>query len=78
MPSQQMETKPDVAIVDLGLPGIDGFELARRLRATGAPIRLIALTGYGQPEDQTRSMEAGFDMHLVKPVDEQRLLAALR
>jgi len=72
-----LETKPDVAIVDLGLPGIDGFELARRLRATGAPIRLVALTGYGQPEDQARSMEAGFDMHLVKPVDEQRLLAAL-
>jgi CheY-like chemotaxis protein len=72
-----LETRPDVALVDLGLPGIDGFELAKRLRAAGSRIRLVALTGYGQPEDQLRSMEAGFDVHLVKPVDEQRLLAAV-
>jgi CheY-like chemotaxis protein/anti-sigma regulatory factor (Ser/Thr protein kinase) len=74
-----LETTPDVAIVDLGLPGIDGFELAKRLRASpaGSRIRLVALTGYGQPEDRVRAAEAGFDAHLVKPVDEQRLLAAL-
>jgi PAS domain S-box-containing protein len=74
-----LDTRPEVAIVDLGLPGIDGFELARRLRATaaGARIRLVALTGYGQPEDRARAAEAGFDAHLVKPVDERRLLAAL-
>jgi CheY-like chemotaxis protein len=60
---------PDVAILDLGLPGMDGYELARALRETlsdRAP-RLIALSGYGQPEDRRRSAEAGFSAHLVKP-----------
>ena len=63
--------RPDAAIVDIGLPGIDGYEVARRLRALagGGDIVLIALTGYGQPEDRRRSEEAGFDTHLVKPVD---------
>ena len=62
-------TKPDVAIVDIGLPGIDGYDLARRIRsdAAGAPLTLIALTGYGFPEDRERSRAAGFDRHLVKP-----------
>ena len=61
---------PDVALVDIGLPGIDGFEVARRTRAADArrPL-LIALTGYGQPEDRRRATEAGFDSMLVKPVD---------
>ena len=61
---------PDVALVDIGLPGIDGFEVARRARAADAkrPL-LIALTGYGQPEDRRRASEAGFDSMLVKPVD---------
>ena len=61
---------PDIALVDIGLPGIDGYEVARRLRANGdrRPI-LIALTGYGQPEDKRRASEAGFDSLLVKPVD---------
>ncbi len=70
---------PNVALVDIGLPGIDGYEVARRLRAnpaTGA-MRLIALTGYGLAEDQRRVLEAGFDMHLVKPVDIAQLLGAL-
>jgi signal transduction histidine kinase len=63
---------PEVCIVDIGLPAMDGYELARRLResdclARGA--RLIAVTGYGQPTDQQRSAEAGFDAHLVKPVN---------
>jgi signal transduction histidine kinase len=63
------EVVPDVAILDLGLPGMDGYELARALRETlseRAP-RLIALSGYGQPEDRRRSAEAGFSAHLVKP-----------
>src|SRR5690606_27990100 len=62
---------PGVALVDIGLPGIDGYEVARRLRANAATsaMRLIALTGYGLAEDQRRVLEAGFDMHLVKPVD---------
>lgn len=60
---------PDVALVDIGLPGFDGFELARRVRAAGgAPVFLVALTGYGQPEDRRRAREAGFDAHLTKPV----------
>ena len=61
---------PDIALVDIGLPGIDGYEIARRVRARDArrPI-LIALTGYGQPEDRRRATEAGFDDMLVKPVD---------
>ena len=61
---------PDVALVDIGLPGIDGYEVARRIRAFGTrrPL-LIALTGYGQPEDRRRATEAGFDSMLVKPVD---------
>src|SRR5690242_20483119 len=65
---------PDVALVDIGLPGIDGYEVARRMRATGArrPL-LIALTGYGQPEDRRRATEAGFDSMLVKPVDPSAL-----
>jgi CheY-like chemotaxis protein len=61
---------PDIALVDIGLPGIDGYEVARRIRAAGdkRPL-LIALTGYGQPEDRRRATEAGFDSLLVKPVD---------
>ena len=71
--------RPDVALVDIGLPGIDGYEVARRLRhddATGA-IRLIALTGYGLAEDQRRVLEAGFDLHLVKPVELAALIEQL-
>ena len=63
----------DVAMLDLGLPSIDGYEIARRIRQqTGKPI-LIAMTGYGQPEDRERTKEAGFDYHLVKPVDPEKL-----
>jgi CheY-like chemotaxis protein len=67
---------PDVAVLDIGLPVMDGYELAGRLRAQlGAKApRLIALTGYGQENDRARSAEAGFDLHLVKPIDVKRLL----
>jgi signal transduction histidine kinase len=70
---------PDVALVDIGLPGIDGYEVARRLRneAGTRNIKLIALTGYGLADDQRRVLEAGFDMHLVKPVDINHLLDAI-
>jgi signal transduction histidine kinase len=70
---------PDVALVDIGLPGIDGYEVARRLRqdAQTRNIRLIALTGYGLADDQRRVLEAGFDLHLVKPVDINHLLDAI-
>jgi signal transduction histidine kinase len=70
---------PDVVLLDLGLPGMDGYELARRLRAElGSRLRLVAMTGYGQEEDRRRSADAGCDHHLVKPVqfaDVERLLA---
>jgi CheY-like chemotaxis protein len=69
--------KPDVGLLDIGLPGMDGYELAERLRAKlgGSPgLRLIAITGYGQASDRERSRKAGFDVHLVKPVDLGSLL----
>jgi signal transduction histidine kinase/CheY-like chemotaxis protein len=70
---------PEVALVDIGLPGMDGYEIARRVRAgAGKRVTLIALTGYGLPEDRRRTAEAGFDVHLVKPVDYEQLAEALR
>ena len=71
--------RPDLALVDIGLPGIDGYEVARRLRADPDTrhIKLIALTGYGLAEDLRRVMEAGFDRHLVKPVNIEQLMDAI-
>lgn len=71
--------KPDVAIVDLGLPEMDGLELARRMRSNPHCARtyLIALTGYGQPADREAVRGAGFDEHLVKPVDLDELVSRL-
>ena len=63
---------PDVALIDVGLPGIDGYTLAREIRAacpTATAVRLIALTGYSRSSDRERGHEAGFDAYLVKPVD---------
>jgi len=68
---------PEIVLLDIGLPGIDGYEVARRLRDRGSNARLIALSGYGQPEHVRRAQDAGFDAHLVKPVDLQRLLRNL-
>jgi CheY-like chemotaxis protein len=70
--------RPDAAVIDIGLPGMDGYEVARRLR-TACPgvLRLIALTGYGQESDQRRAREAGFDVHLLKPATVDRILAAI-
>ena len=73
---------PDIAVIDIGLPGVDGYEVARRIRDLGVPQpALIALTGYSQPEDRRRAQEAGFVAHLVKPVDPAeltRVLATIR
>ena len=69
--------RPDVALLDIGLPVMDGFELARRLRAQFDTVRLIALTGYGQADDLRRALAAGFDVHMVKPVDIAALRAAV-
>lgn len=71
-----LSRNPDVALVDIGLPGIDGYEVAARLRGAGH-TRLVALTGYGSEEDRTRAVQAGFDAHLVKPVDFQDLTRLL-
>ena len=70
---------PDVALLDIGLPGMDGYELAKHLRAQQpAPrLRLIAITGYGEAKDRLRSQAAGFDEHLVKPVDVERVCELL-
>jgi two-component system CheB/CheR fusion protein len=71
--------QPEVVLCDIGLPGMSGYEVVaalRRLPATAA-ARVIAVTGYGQEEDRRRSREAGFDMHLVKPVDPNALHAVL-
>jgi signal transduction histidine kinase/ActR/RegA family two-component response regulator len=68
----------DVAIIDIGLPDIDGHEVARRVRrGRNRDAKLIALTGYGQPEDRQRALAAGFDIHLVKPVSLERLDEAI-
>jgi PAS domain S-box-containing protein len=71
--------RPEVVLLDIGLPGMDGFEVARAMRAqlgNGTPV-LVAVTGYGQEEDRRRSQEAGFDRHLVKPVEPAALAALL-
>jgi CheY-like chemotaxis protein len=62
-------------VLDIGLPGLDGYEVARRLRQLPKARRawLVAVTGYGQPADRQRGREAGFDEHLLKPVDPQAL-----
>lgn len=74
-------TSPDVALLDVGLPGMSGYELAEHLRASPDldACVLVAVTGYGRPEDRARALDAGFDAHVVKPLDAQvlkRLLAA--
>ncbi len=67
--------QPDVALIDIGLPLLNGYDVARTLRARsqGPPVLLVALTGYGQPEDRQRALAAGFDEHLIKPVNLDRL-----
>jgi CheY-like chemotaxis protein len=70
---------PEIVLCDIGLPGLDGYEVARRLRseAETADARLIAITGYGTEHDQEMARDAGFDRHLVKPVDPDRLLGEI-
>lgn len=79
-----VQWRPDIALLDIGLPGLDGYEVARRLRADpslgkgGEKMRLIALTGYGQLTDIARAREAGFDAHLTKPYEIDELEELLR
>jgi two-component system CheB/CheR fusion protein len=71
--------RPQVFFLDIGLPGMNGYEVARTLREEGFHNEVIvAISGYGQPDDRRRSREAGFDYHLVKPVDRESVEHALR
>jgi PAS domain S-box-containing protein len=78
--SRALADRPDVCLLDIGLPDMDGYELARRIRAAPemAHATLIAITGYGQQEDKQKAFAAGFDHHLVKPVNTAELTALLR
>ena len=69
--------RPELVILDIGMPRLSGHEVAERIRATdwGRAVRLIALTGWGQAHDQARARQAGFDHHFTKPVDLAQLLA---
>lgn len=72
------EFHPDIVLLDIGLPGMNGYEVARRLRTRqGRGLRIVAVTGWGQAEDRKQSAEAGFDLHLVKPVETEQLQAIL-
>ena len=77
---QALASQPAVALIDIGLPGLDGNEVAQRIRAAldGDRMALVAMTGYGQPEDRRRALQAGFDAYLVKPVDPEELARTLR
>ena len=74
-----LKLRPEIAIVDIGLPGLDGYQVARRVRDLQGKedIFLIALTGYGRPEDRRAVQEAGFDEHLIKPLKPGELPRAL-
>src|SRR5205085_9500727 len=71
------EFHPEVVLLDIGLPGMDGYTVAQELRADAAlrPALLVAVTGYGQEDDRRRSRDAGFDRHLVKPVAPEEVAA---
>jgi len=71
--------RPDVVLLDLGLPGMSGFEVCKHIRAavTEKPPLVVALTGWGQESDRQKSRDSGFDHHLVKPVDYDALAALL-
>ena len=73
------EHAPEIGLLDIGLPRMNGYEVARAIRQLpqGRAMRLIAVTGFGQPEDRRRALEAGFDAHLVKPIEVEELSALL-
>lgn len=62
--------RPDIALLDIAMPDLSGYEVARQIRERlGSAVRIVALTGFGLPEDRARALEAGFDLHMVKPAD---------
>jgi CheY-like chemotaxis protein len=69
-----------VALIDIGLPDLSGYDVAQQIRelSNGANVKLLAITGFGQPDDRERALAAGFDEHLVKPLEYQALLKAIR
>jgi CheY-like chemotaxis protein len=69
-----LAVRPDIALIDIGLPGIDGYEVARRARAAGVRAHFVAFTGYGLAQDNAQSAAAGFDAHLTKPASADRIL----
>lgn len=77
--TQAAQFEPDVVILDIGLPDVSGFDLARQIRAqlAGKPLYLAAVTGWGQAEDRVRAFDAGFDQHFVKPADRTTLAAIM-
>jgi len=77
---QAAHVTPDIALLDIGMPVMDGYELARRLRELPAwsDVRLVALTGYGHDADRRRSIDAGFQLHLVKPIDAATVAKVVR
>jgi PAS domain S-box-containing protein len=77
--ARALELAPDVTLVDIGLPEVDGYEVARHIRRdpAGRNLYLVALTGYGLPEDRERALASGYDVHLVKPIDPAKLHAIL-
>jgi two-component system CheB/CheR fusion protein len=71
-----VSSPPEIALIDIGLPGLDGYDVAREIRGSEAAdgVYLVALTGYGQPLDRRRALESGFNEHLVKPLNREKLL----
>jgi CheY-like chemotaxis protein len=66
--------EPEIVLLDIGIPGLDGYEVAERLRSEhGSELKLVALTGYGREDDRQRSRDAGFDRHMTKPLEPPRL-----
>jgi CheY-like chemotaxis protein len=72
------EHQPEFVLLDIGMPRLDGYEVARRLRErAGNKPRLVALTGWGQDADKAKARAAGFDLHFTKPIDPERILDLL-
>jgi CheY-like chemotaxis protein len=72
---KEAEFRPDVVLLDIGMPKMSGYEVAKRIRAArGAAVMIVAITGWGQEDDRRRAREAGFDHHFTKPVDYEALI----